>query len=512
MDRSMMAISFRVALLRPLAALLAAAGLVTVTACGPANAPAEDGARTLTLGLVLEPPGLDPTAGAAAAIDEVVYANLFEGLVRVREDGSVAPSLASSWTTAPDGLTWTFSLREGVRFHDGTTFDAEDVRFSLDRARAPDSLNAQRELFAAIGAVEAVDPRTVRLVLTRPDPDLLFTLGQGDAVIVAPESAATNATAPVGTGPFRFGAWARGASITLERFEGYAGAPVGLDRVVFRFIADPSAAANAIRAGDVDGFPDFPAPELLPALERDPDLRVTCGETEGETIVAINHRRAPLGDVRVRRALSHAIDRQAVIAGAMAGFGTPIGSHFSPAHPDHLDLTGRWPHDPARARALLQEAGVPAGQRLRLVLPPPGYARRGGEIIAAQLEDVGLDIEIVPIEWAPWLDQVFGRADFDLTVVSHTEPRDIAIYARPDYYFGYRSAAFDEIIARLSRATDPAERRQLNQLAQTRLADEAAAVFLFQLPKLGVWNRRVQGQWTSSPIQANDVTGVTLVP
>src|SRR3990172_4364413 len=160
-------------------------------------------ARTdLTVGMVLEPPNLDPTAGAAAAIDEVVYANLFEGLTRIGPDGSVLPDLARSWDISADGLTYTFHLATGVKFHDGTAFDADDVKFSLDRARAPDSTNAQKGLFAAVASVAVVDPATVKVTLDHPVGNFLFNMSWGDAVMVAPETAADNATHPVGTGPF----------------------------------------------------------------------------------------------------------------------------------------------------------------------------------------------------------------------------------------------------------------------------------------------------------------------
>ncbi|MEL6752302.1 MAG: ABC transporter substrate-binding protein, partial [Pseudomonadota bacterium] len=166
-----------------------------------------------TMGMVLEPPTLDPTAEAAAAVDEVVYANIFEGLTRIGSDGAVQPGLAESWEISEDGKTYTFKLRGGVTFHDGTTFDAEDVKFSLDRARAEDSTNAQKALFASIETVEAVDATTVKVTLKQPTGNFLFNMGWGDAVMVAPESAETNKTAPVGTGPFKFDKWARGSTL-----------------------------------------------------------------------------------------------------------------------------------------------------------------------------------------------------------------------------------------------------------------------------------------------------------
>jgi peptide/nickel transport system substrate-binding protein len=458
--------------------------------------------NTLTIGLTLEPPHLDPTAGAAAAIDEIVYANVFEGLTRIDRTGAVRPQLASEWSVSDDGLVYTFKLRAKARFHDGSTLDASDVVFALDRARGPDSVNAQKPLFAAIDKVEAVDPRTVRITLSRPEGSLLFNLGWGDAVIVGPETAETNKSKPIGSGPFKFDQWVKGDRVELSAVD--AGA--ALQKVTFKIIPDPSAQVAALKAGDIDAIPQLNAPEAVLAFQADPNFEVAIGSTEGETIVSINNTKPPLDDVRVRRAIAHAIDRKAIIDGAMFGFGTPIGSHFAPHHPAYVDLTATYPHDPAKARALLKEAGV-ENLKLTLKLPPPTYARRGGEIVAAQLKEVGIEAEIVPVEWAQWLEQVFRGDDFDLTIVSHTEPQDIGIYAREKYYFNYDSAQFKAVVADLTKATDPAKRAELIGTAQRILAEDAVNAFMFQLPQLGVWRKGLKGLWHNRPVQANDVTG-----
>jgi peptide/nickel transport system substrate-binding protein len=461
----------------------------------------------IAIGMVLEPPNLDPTAGAAAAIDEVVYANVFEGLTRFAPDGSIVPALAESWEISGDGLTYIFNLHDGVTFHDGTAMTADDVVFSLDRARAEDSTNAQKPLFAGIETVEAVNDTTVRVTLTDPDGAFLFKMAWGDAVIVAPESAETNATNPVGTGPFRFREWVEGDRVELVRNQDYWGEPVALEEATFRFISDPNAAFAAMMSGDVDAYPNFPAPETLAQFEADPRFQVVVGSTEGETILAMNNAGEPLNDVRVREAIAHAINRQDIIDGAMFGYGTPIGTHFAPHNPDYVDLTGLSAYDPERARELLAEAGA-EDLTLRLMLPPPSYARRGGEIVAAQLRDVGVETEITNMEWADWLERVFRGHDFDLTIVSHTEPFDINIYANPDYYFQYDSADFQALNAELEVTTDPAERSALLEQMQRTIAEDYVNGFLFQLAKTGVANANIEGLWENSPTQANDLTDV----
>ncbi|HGG05734.1 MAG TPA: ABC transporter substrate-binding protein [Aliiroseovarius sp.] len=465
------------------------------------------GQDTLNVGMVLEPPNLDPTGGAAAAIDEVVYSNIFEGLTRFAADGSIIPGLAASWDISEDGLTYTFHLRDGVKFHDGTDMNADDVVFSLDRARAEDSTNAQKQLFASIESVTAVDPLTVEVKLSAPNGNFIFNMAWGDAVIVAPESIADAATNPVGTGAFTFTEWVPGDHVTITRNDNYWGDAPALSEATFKFISDPNAAFAAMMAGDIDAFPNFPAPETLAQFEADPRFNVIVGSTEGETILSTNNKAEWLSDIRVRKAIAHALNRQEIIDG-LFGFGIPIGTHFAPHNPDYLDLTGLSQYDPDQSRALLKEAGA-ENITLRLMLPPPTYARRGGEIIAAQLRDVGINVDISNLEWAQWLEQVFKGKDFDLTIVSHTEPRDINIYARPDYYFQYDNPAFQDVIAELEVTSDPARRTELNHQAQTMISEDYVNGYLFQLAKTGVANAKIQGLWPNAPTQANDLTGVS---
>ncbi|HEV7291839.1 MAG TPA: ABC transporter substrate-binding protein, partial [Devosia sp.] len=274
----------------------------------------------IRIGVALEPPMLDPTAGAAEAIDVVAYQNIFEGLVRIDEDGAVQPGLAQDWTISEDGLTYTFELASDVTFHDGSTFDAEDVKFTFDRILASDSINAQKALYEPIEAVEVIDPQTVEFTLSRPDGLFLFNLGRGDAVIVAPESAENNAAEPIGTGPFAFIQWDRGSRVVLERYEPYWGELPALTKASFVFIGDTATLTNALLAGDIDGTNNFAA-EALPIFEANPQFKVLVGTTEGETVLATNNAREPFNDVRVRQAIAHAIDREEIIEGATYGYG-----------------------------------------------------------------------------------------------------------------------------------------------------------------------------------------------
>ena len=476
----------------------------------PASGQAEEGKDALVLGMTLEPPGLDPTAGAAAAIGEVTHYNIYEGLTKITADGSVAPLLAQSWSVSPDQKTYTFKLRGGVSFQNGEPFTAADVKFSFERNAAEGSTNKQKAVYANIAAIDAPDPLTVALTLKQVNANFLFNLGENTGVILEPKSAASDATHPVGTGPFTFESWVKGATITLAKWPGYRdAAAVKLQRATFRIINDPAAQVAGLLAGDVDAFPRFGALDSLKQFQGDARFTVTIGSTEGKTIVAINNKRKPLDDVRVRRAIAAAIDRKAVIDGASNGMGVPIGSHYTPNDPSYVDLTGVSPYDPAKAKALLKEVGVSLPLTLTLILPPPPYARQGGQIVAAELAEIGINARIETVEWAQWLDGVYKNKNYDLTLISHVEPRDLAIYANPDYYFQYDSPDFRAIMDKVSTTAEASERGRWLEAAQRRLAEDAVNAFLYVLPQVTVAKKGVTGLWRNSPIFANDLAAVS---
>jgi peptide/nickel transport system substrate-binding protein len=481
--------------------------LLSLLAVSPAPAAPRD---RIVVGMVLEPPHLDPAQSPAAPIKEILYANVMEGLTRIDQKGAVLPDLAESWTVAPDGLAYTFKLRSSVKFHDGAPFSSADVKFTFERGAAPDSVNnLKKSLFATIDSIGTPDAQTVILRLAKPDYLLLYRVGLSEAVIFSPASAANAKANPIGTGPFKFVRWNKGDRLELMRFADYREPDTtGLKDIVFRFISDPAAIVAAMLAGDVDAFPNGIPPENIPQFQADPRFTVKIGQTEGKTLLAINNGKKPFDDIRVRRAIAHALDRKAIIDGAMFGYALPIGSHFSPLDPGYLDLTGRYPYDIEKAKALLAEAGLPDGFSARLKLPPPSYARRSGEIVAQQLAAIGIKVTIEPLQFPQWLANVFTNKEYDLTIISHTEPLDIDIYTRPEYYFNYKNPKFNAIIAAIPATADEAARNRLYGDAQRILAEDSVNGFLFLLPKLAAWNKDIVGLWENSPIQATDLTKV----
>ena len=484
--------------------LLAVAALV---ASVPLQGQAQGKKDSVVMAMALEPPGLDPTTAAAAAIAEVTLYNVYETLTKINEDGSVSPLLADSWQATEDLKSYTFKLRKGVKFQNGEPFDSAAVKFSFDRNAAPNSTNKDKSLYQSFEQVSAPDADTIVVTLKYSEPNLPFLIGQASGSIVEPKSAPTDATQPVGTGPYTLGSWTKGSSITLNKWPDYRNASaIKLAKVTIRFISDPAAQAAALLAGDVDAFPRV-ATRIVEQFKADPRFVVLIGGSKAKTIVTINNKKKPFDDVRVRRAILAAIDRKAMIDGAADGFGVPIGSFYTPGSPGYVDTTGINPYDPEKAKKLLAEAGVTTPLEVSLKLPPPPYARQGGEILAAELAKIGITAKIENIEWAQWLSQVFtpgGPHNYDLTIVSHVEPFDLVKWTEPDYYFGYNSEAFNALYKQIVTTSDEAGRAKLLGDAQRMLATDAAAGFLYQPQWPTVVSKKLKGVWKEVPQFEND--------
>jgi peptide/nickel transport system substrate-binding protein len=364
-------------------------------------------------------------------------------------------------------------------------------------------------VFDNIARIDAPDPATVILTLNNADATLPFRLGENTAVILHPKSAATTATKPIGTGPYKFESWAKGSSLTLTKWDGYRNAnAVQLKKVTFRFINDPAARIAALLAGDVDGIPRMDNPQAVAQFKNDSRFTMQIGNTAGKGIMTINNKRKPFDDVRVRRALAYAIDRKAFIDGVLDGLGKPIGSHFAPTDAGYVDLTGMYPYDPEKAKALLKEAGVQTPLNVTLTLPPPQYARKGGEVVAAMLAKVGINAKIENVEWAQWLGGTF-KGNFDLTIINHVEPLDYMQYANTGYYWGYDSKAFRDLAAKHAAETNPKERARLFGELQKQIATDCVNVFIFNPSQIEIAKKGLKGLWSSSPIFANDMAAVS---
>jgi len=489
---------------------LAVVVALVVIAAWPGLGPTEAQTRTrLVLQTTTEPPGLDLTASPASAIAAVVHYNIQECLVKIDRHGKLVPWLAERWHTA-DNKNYTFFLKRGVRFHNGREMTAADVKFVFERAMNPENKHPHPKHYASIRDIIVADDYTVTFALNDVDASFLLNLARQGSVIYPREAVDTLKSAPVGTGPFKLAQWIRGDRIVLVKNPDYhvKGLPK-LDGVTYRFIGDPNSVVSALKAGDVDASVFGLGAEHVGDLQKDPRFSVIIGDTTNDVILAMNNSRKPYSDVRVRRAITHALDKREIVKGAMFGLGRVLGSNIDPLNPYFVDLAGAVPHDPARAKKLLAAAGYPNGfDTVLRVSPQYYYTVRTGEVIADQLKRIGVNVRIEQVEWGQWIARVYRQADYDLTIIGHAEPWDIHNYANPKYYFRYDSPKFQELYRKSETTLDGPARRALYVAMQKLLAEEAPVVWLYAHPRLAVTKTGVEGIWRDLPLPAIDLSEV----
>jgi peptide/nickel transport system substrate-binding protein len=482
--------------------------LPLVTAGAPASS-AETHADNLVVQMSAEPPGLDLTASPASAIAAVVFYNVQEALVKVDRHGKLAPWLAERWYTT-DSKNYTFFLRRGVRFHNGRELKAADVKYVLDRAVNPETKHPYRVQYEAIQDVIIKDDYTISVSLKHPDATFLWTVARQGSVIYPREAVDTLKTQPIGTGPFMLSEWVRGDRIVLSKNKDYwqKGLP-HLDKVTFRFIPDPNAALAALKSGDIDVSGFGLGPENVDELKRDGRFQVILGDSTNDVTLSLNNSKKPYSDKRVRLAITHAINKDEVLKGAMFGYGKVLGSNVDPLNPYFIDVSKRVPYDPAKAKKLLAEAGLPNGfDAVLKVSPQYYYTVRCAEILAGQFAKVGIRAKIEQIEWGQWLAQVWKDANYDMSIIGHAEAWDIGNFANPKYYFRWDNAEFQKVFKESEVAVDDKKRRELYVKMQEMLADEAPAVWLFMHPRLVVTKKGVTGIWKDLPTPSFDLTEV----
>ncbi|HEY6738374.1 MAG TPA: ABC transporter substrate-binding protein, partial [Actinopolymorphaceae bacterium] len=415
---------------------LAAVAAVVGCSAGSGGDPAAPKTQELRVGIVAEPRSLDFTQDDGAAIPQALLVNVYEGLVELTPEGEIVPALAKSWKISDDRKVYTFELHDNVRFSNGAKFTAEDAVFSINRVKT-DWKPAVKAGMDVVDTAEAVDDDTLRVTLKQPSNSWLFSMTTRIGAIFSRTGVDDLATEPVGTGPFVVQRWQRGSQMVLTANEKYWGKRPPLDKVTMRYFKDPTAMNSAMRSGGIDVISSVQAPESLSQFRDESKYQIIEGTTNGEVVLSFNHSSEPLKDKRVRQAIKYALDHEAILDTAWAGHGELIGSMVPPTDPWYEDLTGLYPHDPAKARALLAQAGR-SNLTLRLRIPNLPYAVASAQVVQSQLRDVGIEAKIEELEFPDrWLDEVFSKADYDLSIISHVEPRDITRWADSGYYWRY---------------------------------------------------------------------------
>ena len=478
------------------------------------NEPQPKQGGEVSVAIAADPPGWDPSISTSQEIPRVMYHNVLEGLVRFNRTGEILPALAENWTVSDSGLTWTFRIRRNVKFHDGSSLTLADIVAKFNRARDPNSGHTHHHYYSAIDEITSNNSSfTVSFHLSQPNSSLLYNLARPDSVITPASKIDSQRSSPIGTGPFKFVSYVEGSEVRLERFDDYyvSGIPY-LDTVTFRIIGDPNTRLAALRAGDLDMIGVALSPEQCLQIKNEADFLCTEGTATTEITLAMNNNRGPLADKRVRQAITHAIDKNMIVNGAMFGLGTVIGTHMSPAESYYLDLSETYPYDPNRARQLLAEAGFEDGElSLSLELPEPyNIERRSGRVIAQQLADVGINVELSVVEWGTWVQRIFLGKDYDMTIIGHSEPRDINIYANSDYYYGYNNPVIAELLKVAEASSDKTSQTEAYQTIARIIASDAVNVWIFSPPYLVATTKHIHGFWESQPTPSINMTEVYL--
>ena len=454
---------------------------------------------------------LDPHKAVAAGTKEVMF-NVFEGLVKPTSEGDLIPAVAESYTVSEDHLTYTFTIREGVKFHNGDAVSAEDVVYSLDRvAAATETGVVQVEALSIMADVTAVDERTVTITLTEPSNEFISYL----TVAILPADYTEQDTAPIGTGPFRFVSRKAQESVVLERFDEYWGEKAYLDQVTFRIIESAEGLLMGLQSGAIDICAHLSTTQVS-QLSAD-EFNIEQSYMNLVQAMYLNNAVKPFDDVRVRRALCHAVDRQQILDLAFDGYGALIGSSMYPAFGKYFDeeLTNYYEYDVDTAKALLTEAGYPNGFDMTITVPSNYQPHMDtAEVIVEQLKAIGVNATILPVEWETWVSDAYVGRDFQATVVgvdaSTMTARALLERFTSTYgknFINYSSAKYDDLFAQAQACYDDAQQTALYRAMERDLTENAANVYIQDMADLVAVRKGLTGL-EFYPIYVLDVSTV----
>ena len=448
---------------------------------------------------------LDPHKAVAAGTKEVMF-NVFEGLVKPTPDGDLVPAVADHYEISEDQTTYTFTLREGVQFHNGDPVEMRDVTYSIERCADDSEGTPLIPALSAISSIQA-DDTTLTITLDQPDSEFLSYL----TLAILPEDYTDQATAPVGTGPFKFVSRTAQDSIVLERFDGYWGTPAQLDKVTFRIIENADSLVMSLQSGAIDMFAHLTSTQ---AAQLGDDFQVLEGTMNLVQALYLNNAAEPFNNEKVRQALCYAVDKQQIIDVAFDGYGS---SSMYPAFQKYLvdDLTDYYPYDPERARELLAEAGYPDGFSMTITVPSNYQPHIDtATVLVEQLKAVGITAEIQPVEWGAWLSEVYGNRQFQSTVVgvdaSNMTARALLerfTSAADDNFINYQNTDYDALFQQAQATADDAEQTELYKQMERNLTEHAANVYIQDLADLVVLRNGLEG-YQFYPIYVMDLSTV----
>lgn len=477
---------------------------------GKTGEPVKGGEITIGIAQDLDD-SLDPHQTVAAGTREVLF-NIFEGLVKPNSDGEMIPAVAEKYTLSEDGTTYTFTLREGVKFHNGQTVTAEDVVYSINRCAAVPE-GQEKPLvaaFSAVKSVEALDEKTVAVTIAQRDLEFISYM----TAAIIPADYENQDTAPVGTGPFRFVSRTPQQDFVMERFEDYWGAPAWLDKVTYKICENADALVMNLNGGSIDLCAHLTSAQ---ASQLNQNFQVLEGTMNLVQAIYLNNQAKPFDNQLVRQALCYAIDRQGIMDMVADGHGTAVGSSIYPAFTKYFlpELVDKYPHDVAKAKELLAQAGYPDGFDMTISVPNNYQPHMDtAEVVAEQLREAGINVTIQPVEWSTWLDTIYNGRQFQATVVgvdaANMTARAMLERFTSDHaknFINYNNPAYDALFQKAINAQDEAGQTDLYKQMETMLADTAANVYIQDLCDL-VAMRQDLGGLKFYPIYVLDLSTV----
>lgn len=479
---------------------------------GKTGEPVKGGEITVGIAQDLDD-SLDPHQTVAAGTREVLF-NIFEGLVKPNSDGEMIPAVAEKYTLSEDGTTYTFTLREGVKFHNGQTVTAEDVVYSINRCAAVPE-GQEKPLvaaFSAVKSVEALDEKTVAVTIAQRDLEFISYM----TAAIIPADYENQDTAPVGTGPFKFVSRTPQQDFVMERFEDYWGAPAWLDKVTYKICENADALVMNLNGGSIDLCAHLTSAQ---ASQLNQNFQVLEGTMNLVQAIYLNNQAKPFDNQLVRQALCYAIDRQGIMDMVADGHGTAVGSSIYPAFTKYFlpELVDKYPHDVSKAKELLAQAGYPDGFDMTISVPNNYQPHMDtAEVVAEQLREAGINVTIQPVEWSTWLDTIYNGRQFQATVVgvdaANMTARAMLERFTSDYgknFINYNNPAYDALFQQAINAQDEATQTDLYKQMEAMLADTAANVYIQDLCDL-VAMRQDLGGLKFYPIYVLDLSTVYL--
>ena len=480
------------------------------TSTPEAEDPPADHPNEITVGIAQDlDESLDPHKAVAAGTKEVMF-NVFEGLMKPTPDGDLIPAVAESFEISEDQLVYTFTIREGITFHNGSPVTAEDVGESLARCKNGGDGILEVEAFSNIQKMETADSRTISITLGEPDSEFLSYL----TAAVLPAGYDGQDTAPVGTGPFKFVSRAAQDNIILERFDDYWGEKAYLDKVTYKIIENADSILMSLQSGAVDLFAHLTSTQVAQLGD---DFNIEEGTMNLVQAMYLNNAVAPFDDVRVRQALCYAIDRQQILDLAFDGYGSLIGSSMYPAFGKYFDdsLTNYYTHDVEKAKALLADAGYPDGFSMTITVPSNYQPHIDtAQVIVEQLKQVGVKAEILPVTWESWLNDTYIGRQFQATVVGVDASTMTArallerfTSTAGNNFINYNNPEYDAFFQEAVTAAEDAAQTAAYKKAEANLTENAANVYIQDLADLVAVRKGLTGV-RFYPIYVLDLAGI----